>query len=288
MRVIFISTVKNRLLKIEERKSSSSHSVPFKDIAAVICNTPQITLTQNVISSLAEAGGIFVTTDSKHLPLAMTLPVATNTYQSERMNSQAELKKTVKKRLWQQIIKVKIINQAKILELLKGNDFGLKKIAEKVRSADSANAEAHAGKVYFKALQFFERRDRHAEDNNILLNYGYSVLHAAAARALCGSGLHPSLGINHHSRYNQFCLASDIMEPLRPLIDYAAAEVIAESGDSVVLDKKTKAALLKPLIRGRVNIDNKKSEVFFALTKTAKSYVDVCSGKRDNLLLPSV
>jgi len=63
----------------------------------------------------------------------------------------------------------------------------------------------------FADLDF--RRHRENEDQNLLLNYGYVVLRAVVARAICGAGLHPSLGIHHHHRYDAYCLADDLMEP---------------------------------------------------------------------------
>ena len=74
----------------------------------------------------------------------------------------------------------------------------------------------------FADLDF--RRHRENEDQNILLNYGYAVLRAIVARAIFAAGLHPSLGIHHHNRYDAFCLADDLMEPFRPTVDHAVVD----------------------------------------------------------------
>ena len=63
------------------------------------------------------------------------------------------------------------------------------------------------------------RRDADGVGINALLNYGYSVVRAAVARAIIVAGLMPSLGIKHANRSNAFALADDLVEPLRPLVD---------------------------------------------------------------------
>ena len=70
------------------------------------------------------------------------------------------------------------------------------------------------------------KRERNGVYPNLFLNYGYIILRAAVARALSGSGLLNTLGIHHHNKYNAFCLADDIMEPYRPLIDAKVLEII--------------------------------------------------------------
>lgn len=95
------------------------------------------------------------------------------------------------------------------------------------------------------------RRDRFANDHNILLNYGYAIMRAATARAIVGTGLHPGLGINHKNQYNPFPLADDLVEPLRPFVDVCVASILAEmfsdpgnAEPELVLDRGKKAALL--------------------------------------------
>ena len=58
-----------------------------------------------------------------------------------------------------------------------------------------------------------------ADGANALLNYGYTILRAATARAIVAAGLHPGLGIFHRHPHNAMPLADDLMEPFRPLVD---------------------------------------------------------------------
>ena len=139
------------------------------------------------------------------------------------MNNQISASEPLKKGLWQLIVRRKIVNQATILDSYAGNEKVIKDLlvlSRRVRSGDPENMEAQAARIYWRALMGNAfRRDRYASGANAALNYGYTVLRAATARAICGAGLHPSLGIHHRSAVNAFALVDDLMEPFRPLVD---------------------------------------------------------------------
>jgi len=117
-------------------------------------------------------------------------------------------------------------------------------LAKKVRSGDPDNLEAQAARRYWPLLMGEEfRRDRNGHGVNSLLNYGYTVLRAIISRAICASGLHPTLGIHHANQTNAFALADDLMEPYRPLVDRMAFNLVA-SGMSEV-DSETKQQFAK-------------------------------------------
>lgn len=103
---------------------------------------------------------------------------------------------------------------------LKRDGDKLKPYYMNVKSADADNREGIAAKIYWIELfgdEFY--RSREGSPPNNLLNYGYTILRAAVARAIMGSGLFPALGIFHRNRYNAFPLADDLMEPYRPYVD---------------------------------------------------------------------
>ena len=78
-----------------------------------------------------------------------------------------------------------------------------------------------------------------------LLNYGYTILRAATARALVSSGLLPAIGIFHHNRSNAFPLADDIMEPYRPYVDQILYDLPLQGKQE--LTKDVKAELIQVL-----------------------------------------
>ena len=136
----------------------------------------------------------------------------------------------LRKRLWQTLVKAKITQQENTLELLGVSAGNLGELVKRVRSGDPDNVEAQAARRYWPLL-FGDsfRRERFGPMPNPLLNYGYTVLRAATARAIVSAGLHPSLGIHHHNRTNSMCLVDDLMEPFRPLVDYTVAGLVADN-----------------------------------------------------------
>ena len=116
-----------------------------------------------------------------------------------------------------------------------------------------------------------------------LLNYGYAVFRAAIARALVAAGLHPALGIHHSNRSNAFCLADDLLEPLRPIVDAKARALFLDGVDT--LDQPTKAALLE-LLTDPVRMKDERGPVMVSLHRMVASLVDCCAGRRRELLVP--
>jgi CRISPR-associated protein Cas1 len=210
----------NGLLCVD-RADSPRRTVPFSDIAALICSHPQITFTEAVLTELAAAKAILVVCDRKRLPAAMLLPLATHTTQTERFRRQSEASLPLRKRLWKEIVQAKIRAQAALISTLYGADPALDRLARSVTVSNAAAVESHASRLYWGRL-FADpsfRRSNEDDPRNALLNYGYAVVRAACARALCSAGLHPALPLHHHNRYDPFPLANDLMEPFRPLVD---------------------------------------------------------------------
>lgn len=192
------------LLEIQHHGTVKITIVP-EDIACLILSNSQTTLTQSVMSILTQAGTMIMVCDEKHLPSGIMFPLANHQLHTERFAAQCQVSVPLKKKLWKQVISLKIKNQSEVLKQIKGVDGGLLEMSKKVKSGDSDNLEARAAVKYFKTL-FGDTflRHREASDFNCALNYGYSVVRAIIARAVCGAGLHPSIGINHHNRYNPF------------------------------------------------------------------------------------
>lgn len=262
--------------------------MPLDDVAVVVASNPQITLTQAVLSGLSAAGAAIISCDERRLPVGMMLPLQGHYSQTERIARQLAAKLPVCKRLWQQVVRSKIEAQAAALRLEIGADGGLPALAKRVRSGDPENVEAQAARRYW-LLIFGDRgfrRDREAEDINRVLNYGYAVLRAITARAVCAAGLHPSIGLHHHNRYSQFVLADDLMEPFRVVVDRAAVTIGKTWGPSPELDKSVKAELFAALT-ARFTYEGEARSLFDILARVAASLVGVFNGERRALALPS-
>ena len=220
----------------------------FDQGVVLIVAHPQVTYTQAVLAELSTRGSAFIVCDRNRMPAGLLIPLDGHSIQTERLRKQIALKLPLRKRLWQQIVRAKIAMQSEMLESAHSKDAGLRALVPEVRSGDPGNVEARAARIYWKTqLGAAFRRDIDAEDENRFLNYGYAVLRAASARAICAVGLHPSLGLHHHNKYNSWCLADDIMELFRPLVDATVIELMGTAGDFSCMNQQTRAALIKAL-----------------------------------------
>lgn len=259
-----------------ERAQFDQLSLPFTtpvcEIAVLLLAHPQVVLSQAVLSRIAEVGGAVVTIDSHFLPASMQLPVQAHFIQTERFASQMRLALPAKKRLWQQIVRAKIRAQGELLRKLTGSDAGLIAMASRVRSDDVGNLESQAARRYwplvFGDMKF--RRGAEGPDQNRHLDYGYTVLRASVARALCTAGLHPSIGLRHKNRYDPFCLAADVMEPFRPLVDFRVSRWISDHDPAANFDSATKNWLIGATT-ARYICDREQRTLFDILLRTANS-----------------
>jgi CRISPR-associated protein Cas1 len=262
-------------------------TLPFADLAVLIVSHPQVSYTQAVLAELVAAGGAFVACDKRHLPVGMLLPLDAHYVQTERFALQAQAPLPMRKRLWQEIVRAKVRAQGYLLESIHGSDLGLFALAAAVRSGDPSNVEAQASRRYWPAL--FDdpafRRDRDRLDQNRLLNYGYAILRAVVSRSIAAAGLHPSLGLHHHNRYNSFCLADDLMEPFRPVVDKAVYELIRDGDPAAPMDRPAKTALLEA-VTGRVRLNKESRSLFDAASIAASSLVAVLNKQAKRLVLP--
>ncbi len=245
----------NNLLSIR-LPNRETVTVPVGEVQCLILANPALTITGALLAALAENGAAVLICGKDRLPASIQLPVKGNYIQNERFRSQTEAKLPLRKRLWQTVVQEKIRRQGKLLQELQGSDAGLLKLAEKVRSGDPENIEGRAAALYWKNFWKSDfSRDREADDSNMLLNYGYAVLRAVTARACCGAGLHPTLGINHHNRYNAYCLADDLMEPFRPVIDKTVYRLNPDNQAVETLTQEMRRTLIASL-QGKLETAN--------------------------------
>ncbi|TVM03530.1 MAG: type II CRISPR-associated endonuclease Cas1 [Candidatus Brocadia sp. WS118] len=240
-------SLKNRQMVVE-REGFDSATVPVEDMGVLILDHPQITHTQGLLAACAENNVALLVCSEKHLPCAILLPLEGNSLHSRTIAQQAQVTEPTRKRLWQAIVQAKIREQAKVLLKATGDGNPLPAYAKRVKSGDTENVEAQASRIYWQRLYGPAfRRDFDAPGINRLLNYGYAVIRASVARAIVSTGLHPSLGLHHHNQYNSFCLADDLVEPLRPAVDMKVYELWKRHQGEPALTPENKRALLETL-----------------------------------------
>lgn len=258
--------------------------VPLGDIDTVIVSASGAVISTNLMAALADQGSTIVVSGKNFTPSVMIVNCDGNHAQGRKMRAQADASRPTRKRLWAEIVRAKILAQANALDSINQPAERLKKLAAEVKSGDTTNREAIAAQVYWPRLFSSEfRRNREQPGVNAMLNYGYAVLRSAAARAIVGAGLHPSLSLHHVSNASAFCLADDLMEPFRPAVDLLVLEL--NLAGSSMEDVETRARLAAVLQADFVT-KNGHSPLSVVLVRLAQSLSAVFEGGKSNLVFP--
>lgn len=258
--------------------------VPLDDIAAVIANAHGLSYTNNLLVALAERCAPFVLCASNHNAVGMVLPIEGNYQQAKRYDAQIAASQPLIKRLWAEIVKSKLQQQAAALEAAGAPHIPLQALVRKVRSGDPDNFEAQGAKRYW-GLLFGDgfRREQNGGGLNGLLNYGYTVLRAATARAVVAAGLHPTIGLHHSNEGNAMRLVDDLMEPFRPMIDLKVWR-LNRQGESTVTPE-AKRTLVRTLYDD-MQTSAGATPVMVCVQRLATSLAQVFMGEKDKLDLP--
>lgn len=246
--------------------------IPIEDIGLLLLANPYISLTQALVCKCMQYNVAVIFCDSKYVPTGLALPLFdAHSLHTKVIQNQTTIKKVLKNQIWQSIVKEKIGNQARTLDALGLPSKGVKLIATQVQSSDRRNHEAQAARLYWKILfngQF--RRDPDLDDINVLLNYGYAIVRATVARAIVAAGLHPALGVFHKNQYNAFCLADDLMEPIRPWVDFLVITYYRDTAQ-VDISQEFKRYILGSLSKS-IKVKGKKSSLFVGIQIYVNSY----------------
>lgn len=282
-------TVRHNQLVLR-RGEETVASIPCEDLGVVVVEHPQTTYSHAALNAMADAQAVLVVCDSKHLPAAMLLPLGDHTEVVRRLREQVTASLPLLKQLWKQIVQSKIAAQAANLSPGTPAHRRLTAMIKEVRSGDTTNCEAQAARMYWihwlggiSLVGEPFRRDADMPGINSLLNYGYAIVRAAIARAIVVAGLHPAFGLKHHNRGNAYCLADDLIEPLRPLVDSRVRD-LARDG-RLELDQPTKAALLE-ILTAEVRLGDETGPLLVSLGRMVASLVSCYAGESRRLEIP--
>lgn len=215
------------------RKEDDVAKIHLSEISSIMLQTMRVYISAYLMAELAKSKISLVYSDERHNPVGQALPLYGAHNVSKRIQEQLAWGEPIKKRVWQRVVREKIRQQAAVLS---DRDLPearvLKAAIDEVRSGDTTNREAYAARVYFQALfgQGFSR-DINCPVNDAL-NYGYAVLLSSVNREIVSRGYLTQCGICHHSEYNEFNLACDLMEPFRPIVDRMVDEWIGAEFDA--------------------------------------------------------
>ena len=264
-------------LAIEQEQTAC---VPFEDIAVIVLNHREITLTHPVLSACGEYGISLFATGDTHQPSGVFIPFLQHSRATRWMRLQLDLPRPVAKQTWASVVRKKIANQGMVLRMTgKDGSERLDSYVRRVRSGDSDNLEGQAAFFYFTQLfgKGFQRNQNRFI--NAALDYGYAVLRGAIARGLVAHGLLPSIGIFHSSEQNAFNLADDVIEPFRPLVDLFVYRMNQPLDDE--LHPEDKVALVS-LLNVDIGMPRGKMSVLSAIEQMIESLARIYDGEGDS------
>jgi len=253
----------------------------------LIVDQPQVRYSHRSLSALCAAGGMLIICGEDHLPSAMLVPLSSHNHLVERFHMQLNISAPLKKQLWKQLVIAKIRAQASAVCF---DDDGAKRVdayAGEVRSGDPTNIEAQAARAYWsvwRPIPTFRRDGGSRSGLNGMLDYGYAIVRAAVARQCIVHGLHPLIGIHHNSRSNAFCLADDLVEPLRPLVDRIVRDVWMDG--TKTLDPLAKQRLIG-VMHTTVRTGDRVGPLVTALSPYISSFVNSHESNSAVLTIPT-
>ncbi len=269
-------------------KDESSTKVPLEDINYILIEDSSTILTTRLLAELGKNAISLIVCDEKFEPTSIMYPYNYHFKQLDVFSHQLEIDDSIKNEFWNQIVKRKIENSIRVLEMTSKEEFPISKLTEyinEITDGDSKNREGLAAKMYFRSL-FGSDFIRFYDDNvNAALNYGYTIIASAIIRNLAVYGLNTYLGIHHSSKINNFNLAYDFLEPYRSVVD----KFVYDNKDDIVLPLSFEfRKKLINLLNKEVLHQNKKYTIEYSIGLLIKSYIKSFSSGEIKLDLPSI
>ncbi len=203
------------------KDASRTELIHLSEVDILLLETTDIVLSTMLIKRLVDENILVIFCDDKRLPTAYLMPYYGRHDSSLQLSRQITWNEETKAQVWTTIIAQKILNQAfylgscgfleksqSVIDLYHGLDL-----------FDPSNREGHAARIYFNTLFGNDFSREQDNDVNAALDYGYTLILSMFAREIVLSGCMTQFGLKHANQFNQFNLASDIMEPFRPIID---------------------------------------------------------------------
>lgn len=279
-------SLKNKRIRI--LKDDLDVEIPIDDVGSLVVEGYKINMSLSLINELTQNGINLILCNDKKLPISNILPLEQHSRQKKMFDIQIGATEPFKKKLWQNIIRQKIQNQYECLLVLDIKEEKLIDTKERVLSGDTNNREAYASKIYFQKFLNGEFRSSNSRINS-LLDYGYAIVRSSIARALAGYGFYTSIGIHHESELNQYNLADDIIEPLRPVVDLYIAKYEKENKKDILEINKEDKIFLVQVLNELVVINNERHTLNNAIDIYIKS-LRTCFNEKstDRIKLPTL
>lgn len=255
------------------RNEEGLKRIILDEIDVLMIESTAVSITAALLSELVNRKVKVVFCDKQRLPIAELIPYHGCHDSSRRLKLQIAWDEEVKRRVWRRIVMEKILNQAKLLRRAgKRQEYeNLLHYSESVEPGDVTNREGLAAKQYFAALFGSDFTREKKCDVNAALDYGYQVMLSVFAREIAAEGYVTELGIFHDNIYNGFNLASDLIEPFRPLVDSVVRDWFSALDQEFDKDLKRK---LVGLLHEEIPINGNMQTVMNAIIVYTRSVTD--------------
>ena len=208
------------------KTSEKQEVIHLSEIDILILETTDITLTTMLLKRLVDENILVIFCDDKRLPSAKLMPYFGRHDSSLQLAKQIVWEEEKRQTVWTEIIAQKILNQHLYLREIAHYEKSqsILHLYDGLELFDPTNREGHAARIYFQSL-FDSSFSRELQMTvNAALDYGYTLLLSVFAREIVKAGCLTQIGMKHVNQFNDFNLASDIMEPFRPLVDQIVFE----------------------------------------------------------------
>lgn len=269
-------------------KEGNSTKIPLEDINYVLIEDSSTILTTRLLAEFGKNAISLIICDEKFNPSAIMYPYNYHFKQLDVFSHQLEIDESIKKEFWNQIVKRKIENSVRVLEMTSKEEFPISKLNEytsEIIEGDIKNREGLAAKIYFRSLFGSDFIRFYDDAINAALNYGYTIIASAIIRNLAVYGLNTYLGIHHNSKINNFNLAYDFLEPYRSIVD----KFVYDNKDDITLPLSFEfRKKLINLLNKEVMHQNKNYTLEYSIGLIIKSYIKSFSTGDIKLDLPLI
>ena len=288
-RIVMIENEVDVKIKLDNLVLTTSEGdiwIPVSDISIIVLDNLRINVTTRMLCTLSKNNVALILCDEKHLPIGLFCSYDNHSRMFKHLEYQINTSAEFYDCIWQQIVKIKIKNQADVIDILGKSENvcnAIMQMANDTKVGDTTNREAHAAKLYFNELMdsSFSRGNE-----EILLNsgldYGYTIIRSYLARVCVGYGLNSQLGIHHRNEYNRFNLIDDLMEPIRPMLDYYVYLLL---GDEEVFTGEHRKKIIN-FLNHKIVYRSKKMFIANMIEEYVSQFAAMIVNNRENIDIP--
>lgn len=260
-------------------RNESVTKIHLGEISTLMIESTAVSITTSLLAELTKKKIKVIFCDEKRNPSSELVGYYGSHDTSSKVRNQIQWSRNSKDAVWTEIVAEKIKKQKELLEYQgKEESKLLDSYLQEIKWNDETNREGHAAKVYFNALFGLDFTRTTDCPVNAALNYGYSIILSAFTREITANGYITQLGLFHDNMFNQFNLASDLMEPFRVLVDKEVLEMKLEEFE---VDEKRR---LVNILNHEVVIDGKVQYVNNAVKIYCKSVFDALNENDSSLI----